>query len=102
MTAFVADASGKHTILHDPNAVLDYTFNWTAWLVPVGDKITSIDFVVTNSVNANVIAQYFSDTHATAWIQGGVAGEKITLRCRINTLEGRTDDRTGYLKVKER
>lgn len=102
MTAFVADASGKQTILHDPNAVLDYTFNWTAWLNTVVDRIISIDFLVSNSVNAVVVAQYFSDTHATAWVSGGVPGEKITLRCRIYTLEGRVDDRTGYLKVKER
>ena len=102
MTGFVADPSGKKTILHDPDAVLDYTFNWTAWLNTVIDKIISIDFIVTNSINAVVVAQYFSDTHATAWVAGGIPGEKITLRCRIYTLEGRIDDRTGYLKVKER
>lgn len=102
MTAFVADASGKKTILHDPDAVLDYTFDWTAWLAPVTDRIIQVDFLVTNSVNAAVVAQYFSDTHATAWIAAGVPGEKITLRCRIYTQEGRIDDRTAYLKVKER
>lgn len=99
---FVPDQSGKYTIIKDPNALLDYTFNWTAWLAGVVDKIITVDFNVSNSATAIVQQTYFSDTHATAWVSGGVVGEKITLRCRIYTEEGRIDDRTGYLKVKER
>jgi len=97
---FVLDGSGKPTILKDPNAVLDYTFDWTAWLA--GDTLVSIDSAVSGSIGANISAQYFSGQKATIWVQGGTSGSKIALRCRIVTLAGRVDDRTVYLKIKER
>ena len=30
----------------DPNATLDYTFDWSAWLTPIADTITSVTWVL--------------------------------------------------------
>jgi hypothetical protein len=99
---FVLSTSGKPTIVKDPNAVLDYTFDWTAWLTG-GDFIISIAPAIDSSpTTAAIVASFHDTTHVTLWVAGGTVGEKVALRCRISTASGRTDDRTGYLKIKER
>jgi hypothetical protein len=35
-------------------------------------------------------------------VQGGMVNEKVRVRCRIITVGGRTDDRSVFLKIKER
>jgi hypothetical protein len=100
---FVVGASGKPVITKDPNAVLDYIFDWTAWLV--ADVIQTatpaiIDFATTGGViDSSAIS---GGNKVIVWVSGGIVGQTIGLRCRIATTGGRTDDRTVYLKVKER
>lgn len=84
----------------DPNAVLDYTFDWTAYLTPTGDAISSVTWVLTSGITK--ASQSNSTTTATAFVSGGVAGNVETLTCRIVTTGGRTDDRSIYLKIIDR
>lgn len=108
---FVIDAkSGKASIIKDPNAILDYTFDWTAWLDMVGDSIATKDVAVTSgnspASNIAVASSQIVGKTVVVWVSGGAAGETATLRCRITTNlpnpGPRTDDRTVYLKIKER
>lgn len=104
---FVIDGkTGKASILKDPNAVLDYTFDWTAWMDAIPETTISLaDLSVVGSdplSNVALQSQTIAGKTVVAWISGGVAGEKITVRCRITTAGGRIDDRTVYLKIKER
>ena len=86
-------------IKKDPNAVLDYNVDWTEWLVD-GDTITSDTWVVPTGIT---LASHSHDTtSATAWISGGTVGAEYDVTCRINTVQGRTDDRTFTLVVEER
>jgi hypothetical protein len=84
----------------DPNAVLDYRWDWSAWLA-VGDNIATHDVVITSG---NVVLD--SDSHdtdsVTAWVSGGTAGTTATLTARITTAQLRTDDRTITLHIQER
>ena len=102
---FTVSSSGKVVILKDPDAVLDYTFDWTDWLAAADDPddvITTADCEASTTVSGTVDATYHDASRVTAWVSGGEVGEQITLRCRITTQAGRIDDRTVYLKVKER
>jgi ketosteroid isomerase-like protein len=104
-TFVINSKTGQASILKDPDAVLDYTFDWTTWLASASDPADEIDSVsaaVSASLTAQVDATFFDINKVTVWVSGGAVGEKIVLRCRINTTGGRTDDRTVYLTVKER
>ena len=38
-------ADAKNTIVKDPNAVLDYTFDWSEWLDAITDTLASQSIV---------------------------------------------------------
>lgn len=87
--------------IKDPNAVLDYAVSWTAWLAEVSDTlVTSVWSVLTGTVQID--SDVSDTTIATVWLTGGAAGEKCSLLNRITTADGRTDDRTIYVKIKEK
>ena len=111
MSTFVVDAkSGKASIVKDPNATLDYTFDWTSWLDAVGDSLASVGTTVVAvgsdpSSTVSVVSSYVSGKTVVAWVSGGVVNETITLTCHIKTNASpiaRQEDSTVYLKVKEK
>lgn len=101
--AFVVSKSGKAEIVKDPNAVLDYVFDWTDWLDALPDTINSATSAIESGTGTIVQTLVVGKT-VVVWVSGGVVGETIALRCRIttNSTPARVDDRTVYLKVKER
>lgn len=96
---YAVDSAGRATIIKDPQAVLDYSFDWAAWLTLISDTIASASFTVTSGAvnSSNVVGAV-----ATAWVSGGVIGTVITLTCHIVTTGGRIDERSVFIKVKER
>ena len=91
------------TFKKDPHATLDYQFDWTDFLTPVGDTIASVEWIVTGSL----VVESFSNTGltATAFVSGGTLGGNETLTCRITTTnvgEPRIDDRSATLKIVNR
>jgi len=86
--------------LKDPDAVLDYTFAWTAWLTAIEDTIDTVEWIPDEGLT--VANSSYTTTTATAFVSGGTVGETLKLTCRITTLDGRTDDRTITLKIVDR
>lgn len=99
--------------IKDPNADLDYKFDWKAltngndvedWLA-AGETIASA--VVTVS-GAGLVKDSDSitdtNTSVTVWLSGGNPGEVGTVACKIttNSTPARTDERTMKIKVQER
>lgn len=84
---------------HDPQAVLDYQYNWGEWL-PAGDSI--IAHTVTAPSGLTVDSSTATSTAVTAWISGGTIGAYYDVVCHITTAQGREDDRTMQLVVEER
>ncbi len=88
------------TFKKDPNAVLDYVFDWGPWLTPMLDTIATVTWLpdtgltVTNTSN--------TATTATAYVSGGTVDTTQQLTCRITTTGGRTDDRSILLKIVNR
>ena len=85
--------------LKDPSAVLDYVFDWTEWLA-TGETIT--DHTITADTGITVDSSTESDGKVTVWLSGGTAGINYKVACLITTSAGRTDERTLWIKVKER
>lgn len=86
--------------IKDPNARLDYAWDWSAWLDD-GETITSH----TVTVASGDVTLDGDDEDAgivTAWVEGGTVGTTSRLTCHIVTSEAREDDRTRSITIRER
>jgi hypothetical protein len=96
--------------LKDPDAVLDYRFDFAASTNGTGDSdyLESGETISTATVTAEsgltVDSESITDTDTsvTAWLSGGTVGNEYDVTCRVTTSAGRTDDRTIVIKVEER
>lgn len=84
--------------IKDPDAVLDYQWDWATWL-PTGDTIASA--TVTSDIGLTVDSASNTATVVTAWLSGGTVGESYDVTCRVVTADGRTDDRTITLLIRQ-
>ena len=85
----------------DPQAVLDYVWDWTPWLD--GDAISA--HTVTTTIEdggISIMSSTATGTTVTAWISGGTVGNTYKAVCSITTTGGRTDERTSFISVKDR
>ncbi len=90
------------SIPKDPDALLDYSFDWTLWLAGVqGGPDTIASAVVTGS-GCTIDSQTDAFPLVHARVSGGTAGLTASVRCRIVTAQGRREDRTIYLLIRER
>lgn len=89
--------AGKPRIDKDPDATLDYPFDWSKWLAVVGDTIASVTWLLDASLTK--VSSSFTAVTATVFISGGVIGTLCPVTCRIVTAGGRTEDRTIMLRI---
>lgn len=89
----------RPSIRKDPDAVLDYTFDWSDWLEGVSDSISTASVTASG---ATVESSSHANGLVTAWVSGGTDGTTASVTCRIVTADGRTEDRTIYLIVEAR
>lgn len=82
----------------DPDAVLDYKVDWSDWLDT--DTIVTSDWTVPTGLTLELETN--TTTIATAWLSGGTVATSYNVTNEITTADGRTDDRTITIKVKER
>lgn len=95
----------------DPDAVLDYLWNWADYLGT--DTIAAADFAVYDTAGqllddsesgydgVAVDSSSAADTTATVWLSGGEVGTKYVVTCHITSAGGREDDRSLHLTIKE-
>lgn len=86
------------TFEKDPDAVLDYTRDWSTYLA--GDTIATSTWVVPTGLTVNSSTN--DTTTATIWLAGGTAFTSYIVTNRITTAGGRTDDRSFLMTVKEK
>lgn len=84
--------------LKDPAAVLDYQWDWSAWLA--GDAIQSHALIVATGLI--VESSSHTGTAVTAWLSGGAVGVTYPVICHVLTAAGREDERTLLITVRER
>ena len=82
----------------DPNAVLDYQFDWSAWLLT--DQISTSTWTVDTGLT--VTTSSHTATKSTVWFSGGTVKRRYKAVNRIVTAGGRTDDRTLVVTMVEK
>ena len=85
----------------DPDAVLDYAFDWSSWLDSTAPETIS-SHTITVATGLTKDSDSESAGVVTVWLSGGTAGTTYTVACEITTSKGRTDERTIIIKVKQR
>lgn len=87
---------------HDPDATLDYTLDWSAWLD--GDTISASTWLAPTSPPNPPTASRpaFTTTTTTVWIAGGNNGQTYKFTNRITTSGGRIEDRSVIFEVKHK
>lgn len=88
------------TYIHDPQSELDYAFDWSGWLQP--DERIATHTVTVGAGLTLVQSQVTTDGKAIVWVSGGTTGTAPTITCHITTSQGRADDRTIRLLIRNR
>jgi hypothetical protein len=84
--------------LKDPDAVNDFTVDWSAWL----DTDTIATSVWSSPEGMTVDLATNTATSATIWLSGGTIGLRYRVTNHITTTAGREDDRTLSIRVQEK
>ena len=85
--------------IKDPLAVLDYQFSWVAWLA---ESETIFSHTVTVPTGLVLDSDTEDDGVITYWLSGGAVGKTYSVTCHITTNQGRQDDRTERISIRER
>lgn len=83
----------------DPDAVLDWRWDWSQWLQS-GEQIIDSEIVVSPGLTLDSHSHTLAS--ATAWLSGGSAGVPYLVTNRITTNQGRIDDRSITIRVTNR
>ena len=81
--------------LKDPDAVLDYAFDWSSWL---DEDETIGDYTITVASGITVDSDSESSGIVTVWLSGGTAGDTYLIACAIETSDGRIDERSFIVR----
>lgn len=84
----------------DPDAVLDYTWDWADFL-QAGESIVT-HAVTSDTAELDVDSTTADATSITAWLSGGEDYQRALVTCHITTDQGREDDRSIYIQVRNR
>lgn len=85
----------------DPDALLDFSIDWSGWLKS-GENISTVTWTVPPGIVEAVSTH--DDTSMTIWLSGGTAGEDYAITGSIITTASpaRQDERTFLVTVRER
>lgn len=79
------------TVLKDPDSIKDWKWDFADWM-SVGEQIDTHSVIAATGIVVDLSAH---DTNSvTVWLSGGTAGLTHEVTVRINTNQGRTEDRT--------
>lgn len=83
----------------DPDAVLDFSFDWSDWLAD-GETISTYVVTVADGLTKDSDAQ--ASGVVTHWLSGGTVGTNYSVACKVTTNQGRTDERTDTICIRQR
>lgn len=91
------------TVTKDPDATLDYVFDWSDWLED-GESISTAAVDVDSGITENTGDRQTTSSAVKVWLTGGSVGERYTVSCEITTdnSPARIDERSMTIQVKQR
>lgn len=87
------------SFVKDPDANLDYVFDWSDWL-ETGETISS--YVTTVPAGLTKGTESELSGKVAVWLSGGTANSVYQVACKITTSLGRIDERTIEIDVQHR
>lgn len=90
---------GKAEYVKDPDATLDYTFDWTEKLAE-DEEIAEPQIIIPDGMT--LLYMEYSAKTVTVWLSGGILGYRHKITNRITTNQARTDDRSVVLKIAQK
>ena len=91
----------KKRFSKDPQAVLDYAFDWNAWLES-GETISDFDLTSSPGITIDQVKSSQANGIVTAWLEDGTDQRNYDVTCHIVTSLDREDDRTVIIEVRHR
>lgn len=88
------------SMVQDPNGILDWSIDWSAWLVD-GDVIAESTWACSDETIV-IDRMTFTDNATVCWVSGGTIGTTVTLTNHVVCESGRADDRSLTLRIKQR
>lgn len=85
----------------DPQALLDYAVDWSPWL-GAGETISTAVVTVDAGLTKDRPETAASSGLVTVWISGGSDGDTYSVNFHITTSQGRTDERSIHIRVRNR
>jgi len=89
----------SNVFIKDPDATLDYGFDWSQWL-QIGESLYS--FVVSATTGITVASSASTTGSVIVWLSGGTSGSRYDIACKITTTDNRIDERTIRIDVRNR
>jgi hypothetical protein len=90
-----------NTFIKDPDAELNYVFDWSSWL-PSGVTISSQTTTVQTGLTLESESITDSSTSVTVKISGGTSGSDYSVANKVTLSDGQVDERTIYIRVRQR
>ena len=97
------------TINKDPDAELDYTFDFAALTngsglkdyLQEGEQLASFEITVDDGVTMILAEMIHNNTAVIVWISGGILAEHYKIKCSFVTtsIPARKDDKTIILRM---
>lgn len=93
----------NNRFLKDPEAVLDYQFDWSEeWLEGGEPPERILTHVITVPPGMTLDKSEEADGKIAVWLSGGLGGKTYRVECKVTTNRGRTDERSIFIDVRER
>jgi len=92
-------ATTTQTLRKDPQANLDYGFDWSDYLV-IGETLSDSVWTVPSGLIEG--SKQLAADSTKIWISGGTVGETYTIANKITTSAGRVDERSFDIVVENR
>lgn len=86
----------------DPQAILDYSFDWDDNYLALGETISTSVWSVLPAGELAIDSTANTTSTATATVSSGIAGHIYRLTNRITTSNGRTEERSITMRVQDR
>lgn len=86
----------------DPEAKLDYIWDWSDWLGDDNDTLDTAVFTSSAPTELEVEMVEVAPTKATVWLSGGLPYVSYLVTCRVHTMGGRDEDRTARFFILNR
>lgn len=86
-------------IRKDPDAKLDYGFDWSDWLAS-GEILSVSVWVVASGLTE--VSTHRADTSTLIWLSGGTVGKTYRVSNMVTTSDDRIDERSFEVIIEER